>query len=66
MESKKLYRIPSEGYKGGICAGLGEYLTIDPTIIRLLFILFSLGGGTGILLYLIMLFIVPVKPQEIE
>ena len=64
MESKKLYRIPSEGMLGGICAGLGEYLAVDPTVVRLIFILFVLAGGSGLLLYLIMWLLVPVKPSQ--
>jgi phage shock protein C len=46
---------------GGVCAGLGEYLSIDPTIIRLIFILLFLGGSSGLWIYLIMLLIVPIK-----
>jgi len=40
---------------GGVCGGLGVYLGIDPTIVRLLFILFALAGGPGFVAYLIML-----------
>jgi len=63
MEPKKLYRIPSEGMIGGVCAGLGEHLVIDPTILRLAFVLLLLGGGSGFWIYLIMWLIVPVKPE---
>jgi phage shock protein C len=62
METKKLYRIPSVGMLGGVCAGLGEYLAIDPTIIRLIFVLLFLTGSAGFWIYLIMLIVVPVKP----
>ncbi len=34
-EPRRLYRIPSEGMIGGVCAGLAEYLNTDPTVIRL-------------------------------
>jgi phage shock protein C len=64
MESKKLYRIPSDGMLGGVCAGLGEFLAVDPTVVRLIFIIFVLAGGSGLLLYLIMWLLVPVKPSE--
>lgn len=63
MEPKKLYRIPSEGMIGGVCAGLAEYLNADPTIIRLVFILLALAGMSGVLIYFIMWLIVPVKPE---
>lgn len=62
MEPKKLYRIPSEGMIGGVCAGLGEYLAIDVTIVRLIFVLLTLAGMSGLLIYIIMLLIVPIKP----
>jgi len=63
METRKLYRIPSAGMLGGVCAGLGEYLAIDPTIIRLIFVLLFLTGSAGLWIYLIMLLIVPIKPE---
>jgi phage shock protein C len=65
MESRKLYRIPSEGMLGGVCAGLAEYLAIDPTVVRLIFILLFFAGMSGVLIYLIMLLIVPVKPSDV-
>lgn len=65
MESKKLYRIPSRGMLAGVCAGLGEYLDVDPTIIRLILVLFVLAGGSGLLFYLIMWLLVPIKPSDI-
>ena len=65
MEPKKLYRIPSEGRIGGVCAGLGEYLNADPTVIRLVFVLLTLAGFSGILIYLIMWLVVPEKPSNL-
>ena len=65
MEPKRLYRIPSEGMIGGVCAGLAEHLVIDPTIIRLIFVLLFFGGSSGLWIYLIMWLIVPEKPKGI-
>jgi phage shock protein C len=48
---------------GGVCGGLGEYLAIDPTLIRVLFILAAIFGGHGVLLYLILLLLVPIEPE---
>jgi phage shock protein C len=62
-EVKKLYRSRDERMLGGVCGGLGKYLSVDPTIIRILFIIFAFTGG-GFLAYLIMLFIVPEEPLE--
>jgi len=65
MEPKQLYRIPSKGMIGGVCAGLGEYLTADPTIIRLIFVLLTFAGMSGVLIYIIMWLIVPVKAESV-
>ena len=54
---KRLYRNTSEAKLGGVCAGLGEYLNIDPVIIRLLFLLFFFAGG--VIAYIIAWVIVP-------
>ena len=63
-EPKKLYRIPSKGMIGGVCAGIAEYINADPTIIRLIFVLLTLAGLSGLLIYFVMWLIVPVKPSE--
>jgi phage shock protein C len=63
-EPKKLYRIPSKGMIGGVCAGLAEYLNADPTIVRLVFALLALAGMSGVLIYIMMWLIMPVKPSE--
>jgi phage shock protein C len=57
---KKLTRSTSNKMIAGVCAGLAEYLGIDPTIVRLLVILAFFTGFGGIaLVYLIMAFVVP-------
>ncbi|MCX6072541.1 MAG: PspC domain-containing protein [Chloroflexi bacterium] len=61
-ETRRLYRSLSQRMIGGVCGGLGEYLAIDSTLIRVLFVLATLFGGHGILLYLILLILVPVEP----
>ena len=43
----------------GVCGGLGEYFGIDPTIIRVIWIVFSLMAGSGVLAYLICWLIMP-------
>ena len=63
---KRLYRSRENRMIGGVCGGVGEYFTIDPTLVRLLFILFALTGGSGLLAYLIMLLVIPEKPWESE
>jgi phage shock protein PspC (stress-responsive transcriptional regulator) len=48
---------------GGVCGGLGEYFDIDPTLVRLLFVVTALAGGPGLLAYIIMLIVVPSEPE---
>jgi phage shock protein C len=62
-ETRRLHRSLGQRMIGGVCGGLGEYLAIDPTLIRVLFVLAALFGGHGILLYLILLVLVPVEPE---
>lgn len=56
---KRLYRSRINKILAGICGGIGEYLNIDPTIVRVLWILFSLMGGSGVIAYLLCLFVIP-------
>jgi phage shock protein PspC (stress-responsive transcriptional regulator) len=57
---KPLTRSTSNRMISGVCAGLGEYFNIDPTIIRLLFLLAFFTGFGGIaIVYLIMALVVP-------
>ena len=49
----------------GVCGGIAEYFKIDPTIVRLLTVLLSLGGiGLGIIVYIIAAVIMPDQPIE--
>ena len=43
----------------GVCGGIGEYFNMDPTVIRLLWIIFSILGGCGILAYIIAAIVIP-------
>lgn len=63
---KPLTRSTTNRMVAGVCAGLGEYLNIDPTVVRLLFVLGFFLTGPGILLaYLIMALIVP-EPAMVQ
>jgi phage shock protein PspC (stress-responsive transcriptional regulator) len=60
-----LFRNENDKMLGGVCSGIGAYLRIDTTIIRVLFALFTLGAfGTGFVLYIILWAILPSKIQE--
>ncbi len=61
---KRLYRSDEGKVVAGVCAGIGEYFDIDPVAIRILFVLFSLAGGSGVLLYIVMWLLIPMKGDE--
>lgn len=61
---KRLYRSRHEKIIGGVCAGVGDYFNIDPTIVRLITVLLFFAKGIGALAYLIAWLIVPIKPYE--
>jgi phage shock protein C len=61
-EVKRLYRSRDERMLGGVCGGLAKYLNTDPTLIRLLMVVFAFAGGPGIIAYLILWIIVPEEP----
>lgn len=58
-----LYRSETNKMIGGVCGGLGEVFDIDPTVIRILFLIAFFFGGSGVLLYLILWLIVPTKSK---
>lgn len=62
-EKKKLTRSDNK-MVGGVCAGIGEYLGIDPTIVRIIYVLMIFFAGFGIILYLILWLIMPAKPIQ--
>jgi phage shock protein PspC (stress-responsive transcriptional regulator) len=61
---KKLYRSGKEKIIGGVCGGLAEYFSVDPTLIRLLWVFFILAFGTGLLAYIIAWIIIPRNPRH--
>lgn len=63
MMEKKLYRSRDDQMIAGVCAGLAKFLGMDVTIVRLVFALFALAGGPGVLLYFVMWVVVPEEPE---
>jgi phage shock protein C len=61
---KRLYRSGREKILGGVCGGIGEYFGVDPTLVRLLWVLFSLAVGVGVLFYIIAWIIIPRNPRH--
>ena len=59
MESRRLVRIRQGSTLAGVCTGLGAYLRIDPTLVRLFFILLTFAEGIGVVLYLLLWLFLP-------
>ena len=62
-ETKKLYRSRTDRWFAGVCGGLGTYFGIDPTLVRVLFVIFALTFGSGLLIYLILWLLIPNEPE---
>jgi phage shock protein C len=60
--SRKLYRSKTNRQLAGVCGGLAEYFNLDATLIRVLFVLLAVLGGSGLVLYVAMWIIVPKQP----
>jgi phage shock protein C len=58
-EPRKLYRSRTQRMVAGVCGGLAEYFNIDTTVIRVLFLVLTLFGGSGLVIYLVMWILVP-------
>ena len=61
---KKLYRSKTDKKLAGVCGGMSQYLNIDSTIIRLVWLACCLLCGTGLLLYAIAWIVMPEEPDE--
>jgi len=59
-----LYRSRRHRVLGGVCGGIADYFNLDPVIVRILWVLFSIAGGAGILTYIAALFIMENDPRE--
>jgi phage shock protein PspC (stress-responsive transcriptional regulator)/uncharacterized integral membrane protein len=59
----RLYRSSTDRMIAGVCGGLGAYLEIDPILVRLFFVLLTLGGGSGVLIYLVLWIVIPCDEQ---
>lgn len=66
MNNKKLYRTEDNKMLAGVCGGVAEYFNLDPTLVRVLWVAVSLFAGAGVILYIVMAIIVPVKSQVVS
>ncbi len=59
---KRLYKYASDKKLCGVCSGIAAYFKIDPTLVRLAWILFTCLGGSGLLAYIICALVIPEQP----
>ena len=63
MNGKRLYRSEYNQMLCGVCAGIAEYFGIDPTLVRLAWVLFCALGGSGVLAYILAAIIIPPESR---
>ena len=62
---KKLYKSNTNRMINGVCGGIAEYFDIDPTLVRLGWVLFCAMGGSGFLAYIVAAIIIPRIPEDV-
>lgn len=58
---KRLYKSTTDKKLCGVCAGIAQYFDLDPTLIRLAWVIFTLLGGSGIIAYIIAAIVMPAQ-----
>ena len=61
--TKKMYRIENGKMISGVCGGIAKYFEIDPTVVRLAWVIFSAMGVSVVLPYIIAAIIIPIEPE---
>ena len=56
---KRLYKSSTDKKVCGVCGGIANYFDVDPTVIRLIWVIFTLVGGSGLIAYIIEAIIMP-------
>ena len=63
---RRMYRDPDNRVIGGVCSGLGAYWAFDPTILRVIFIVLAVFGGSGLIIYLILWIVLPEARTTVQ
>ena len=58
---KRLYKSSTDKKVCGVCGGIANYFDVDPTVIRLIWVIFTLAGGSGLIAYIIAAIIMPAE-----
>jgi phage shock protein PspC (stress-responsive transcriptional regulator) len=62
---RKLYRSQTNRMIAGVCGGIAEYFNIDPALVRILWIPFTVFGGWGFIAYIVGIFVIPLNPHAL-
>jgi phage shock protein C len=62
--TRRLYRSKYDRQIAGVCGGLAAYFNVEPTIVRVIFVLITFMGGPGLLLYIVLALVVPEESDE--
>ena len=59
MQNKRLAKSRNDRKLCGVCGGFAEYLNLDPTVVRLIWVLLAIAAGSGVLAYIVAALIMP-------
>ncbi len=62
-EPRRLYRLEQNKMLCGVCSGIADYYGLDPTLVRLAWVLFCALGGSGVIAYIVAALIIPKAPD---
>ncbi len=62
--TKRLYRSQNQRMISGVCGGIAEYFNLDPTIVRVAFVLAALLWGGGVVAYILLWVVIPENPNK--
>ena len=65
-KNKRLYKSSTDKKIDGVCAGIAEYFEMDPTVIRLLWLIATAFAGSGVFAYIIAMVVLPTKPDDLD
>lgn len=63
---KRLYRNPNNRVIAGVCSGIADYFNMEPTWVRIIFLILLLAFGATLIVYLVLWLIVPQKPSDTD
>jgi len=66
MESRRLYRSTKDRVVGGVAGGLASSFNMNPLLVRLLFVIFTLIGGGAVIIYIVLWIVTPDNPDEVS